>query len=397
MALHSLPARILSSLTALALVLTVTVSVAAAQVATPAAPPVPGVTVIASGLTNPRGFTWGDDGTLYLALAGTGGTEQLVVEATPLPLYPGQSASIVSVANGCTTPIADGLPSLFLADAGWVFGVTDVAILNGELYALAAGSTDPNSPNGIYKVTTDGTVTLVADLASWFADHPPTVVAPDYEPTGNPFDMEAGTDRLWVTEAVGGRLVTVTPDGTITLVADLSKDHLVPDGLALDGKGGAYVGFETTPPYGTGASKVVHVAADGTVTDAWTGLTALTDVVLGPDGTLYAAEMATNNLEQAPFLRPNSGVIVRQTGPDALEEVVTDISYPVFFAFDPTGALYLDYPGFGTLENRGQGIGVLVSIDISSGTPVSLAGMETPTPTCASANPGSSPVATPMG
>jgi sugar lactone lactonase YvrE len=394
---HRLSTRLLSSLTALALVLAAAVSVAAAQGATPIATPAPGVTVIASGLTNPRGFTWGDDGTLYLALAGTGGTEQLVIQATPLPLYPGQSGSIVSVADGCTTPIVDGLPSLLLADAGWVFGVTDVATLDGELYVLTAGSTDPNSPNGIYKVTTDGTVALVADLASWFADHPPTLVAPDYEPSGNPFDLEAGTDRLWVTEAVGGRLVTVTPDGTITLAADLSEGHMVPDGLALDGKGGAYVGFETTPPYPTGASKVVHVAADGTVTDAWTGLTALTDVVMGPDGALYAAEMATNNLGQAPFLRPNSGRIVRQTGPDALEEVVTDVPYPAFFAFDPTGALYLDYPGFGTIENRGENVGVLVSIDISSGTPVSLAGMDTPAPTCPGATPGPSPVATPMG
>ncbi len=44
-----------------------------AQEATPMAGALPdGVEVVASGLTNPRGFTWGADGELFLALAGTG-------------------------------------------------------------------------------------------------------------------------------------------------------------------------------------------------------------------------------------------------------------------------------------------------------------------------------------
>ena len=32
-----------------------------------------GIETVASGLTNPRGFGWGPDGTLYLAQAGWGG------------------------------------------------------------------------------------------------------------------------------------------------------------------------------------------------------------------------------------------------------------------------------------------------------------------------------------
>jgi sugar lactone lactonase YvrE len=369
-----------------------------AQDATPLAMPPAGVTVIASGLTNPRGFAWGPDGTLYLALAGTGGNQQVVIQSTPMPLFEGQSASIVSVANGCTTALVDGLPSLHFADVGWTFGISALAMLDGTLYALSTGGGASDSPNGIYRVGPDGSWTLFANLQMWFVDHPPTFRSPDYDPSGSLFDMEAGKDRLWITEAVGGRLLTVTPDGTITLVADLSEGHMVPDGLALDGHGGAYVGFETTPPYTDGSSKVVHVTADGKVTDAWTGLTALTDVEMGPDGMLYAAEMASNNLDQAPFLRPNSGRVVRQTGPDSLEPVVTDVPYPVYLGFDSAGTLYLDYPAFG--ENRGEGLGALVSIDISSGTPISLAGMAMTGPTCltgaATPAPSPMPVATPV-
>ena len=60
---------------------------------------------------------------------------------------------------------------------------------------------------------------------------------------------------------------------------------------------------------------------------------------MGPDGTLYAAEMATGNLDTEPFLSPGSGRVVRQNGPDGLDEVLTDVAYPVTLGFDPDGAI----------------------------------------------------------
>jgi hypothetical protein len=355
-----------------------------AQDATPmASPAAAGVEVVASGLTNPRGFTWGEDGTLYLALAGTGGPDAFEAETasgTPTTYMVGVTSSIVTVAGGCPTPYSEEFVSALWMDQPWIWGAMDVVFLDGQLYALAGAGTATGG-NGIYRVNADGTTELVADLGAWAAENPTEVIPPDYETGGSWFDLEAGTDRLWVTEAVGGRLMTVTPDGEITLVADLSEGHLVPTGIALDDEGGAYVGHETTFPYPDGASKVIHVAADGTVTDAWTGLTAVTDIALGPDGMLYAAEMATNNLEEEPFLNPNSGRIVRQTGPDSLEEVATGIPYPVYLGFDDAGALYLSYPAF-ALEPPGEGIGTLVRLDLSGSLPISLAGMETPAPSC---------------
>src|SRR5215208_5688248 len=47
----------------------------AAQEASPVASPTTGApSAVASGLVNPRGFLWTDDGTLFVAQAGTGGT-----------------------------------------------------------------------------------------------------------------------------------------------------------------------------------------------------------------------------------------------------------------------------------------------------------------------------------
>jgi plastocyanin len=122
------------------------------------------------------------------------------------------------------------------------------------------------------------------------------------------------------------------------------------------------------------------VAPDGTVTDAWTGLTAGTDLAMGPDGLLYAAEMATGNLDEPPYLNPGTGRIVRQTGPESLEPVVVDADYPVYLGFGPDGALYLTYPAFG--PESGEGQGALLRIDLSADLPVSLAGLGELAPTC---------------
>jgi len=359
----------------------------ASQSASPVATPTgnSAIEVVANGLTNPRGFTWGADGTLYLALAGTGGADPIELEGTPLPFFGGQTSSIVTVSDGCTTPLLEGLPSGYWSEANWTWGIMDLAILNGELYALSGGGSaswgQPDTPNGIYRVLADGTWELVADLGAWSSENETSFIPPDDDPNGSWFDLEAGTDRLWVTEAVRGQVITVTPDGQVERAADLSQGHLVPTGLVVDDQGGAYVGFETVVPYPDGGSKVVYIAPDGTVTDHWTGLTAVTDLVMGPDGILYASEMATGNLLEPPYLNPGSGRIVRQTGPDSLEVVASDIDYPVFLGFDGSGELYVTAPAFG--DNRGEGIGWIARVDVSQ-APVSFSGIGDMAPTCAS-------------
>lgn len=355
------------------------------QDATPEAAALPdGVEVVASGLTNPRGFTWGADGTLFLALAGIGGDlEGKLDDGTPDGFFGGYTASVVSVADGCTAPVAEELPSGLWRDAGWIWGAMDVAILGDQMYVLSGGggveAGFPDDPNGVYRIGEDGSAELVADLSAWFRENPPEFQPPDYGQDGSLFEIEAGEDRLWLTEAVGGRLMTVTPDGEITLVADLSVDHMVPDGITLDGEGGAYVAHETVVPYPEGAANVLHVAADGTVTEHWTGLTAMTGLTAAPDGTLYAAEMATNNTEEPPYLTPDSGRIVRMTGSDSHEAVVTDIPYPVGLEFGADGMLYLTYPAWG--PDAGEGLGALLRIDPAAG-PISLAGIGTLPSSC---------------
>lgn len=326
-----------------------------ARQATPAPEDSSAVEVLATGLTNPRGFAWDADGGLYLALAGAGDDA---------------ASSIVTVADGCVSPVAEDLPSLYVSSLGWVWGVMDLAFVGDELYALSGAW---NEPTGIYRVLDDGSWEIVADLGAWFTENPTSFIAPDYNPLGSLFDLETDGETFWVSEAVGGRVVTATADGRVELLADLSEGHPVPTGIALDGEGGAYVAYLTSAPYPDGSSKVVHVAADGAVTDYWTGLTAVNDVAVGPDGALYAAEMATGNTDEPPFLTPNSGRVVRMTGPASLEPVLVDIDAPVHLGFDAGGALYVTLPAY--VPDNGQGAGSFVRVDVSGDLPISLAGV----------------------
>ena len=204
-----------------------------------------------------------------------------------------------------------------------------------------------------------------------------------YPNTGNPFAMVAdeASSLLWVVDALNGLVFTVQLDGTVTLAADLSAGHPVPTGIALDPAGGIYVGTLTSVPFSDGAAKVVHVAADGTVTDAWTGLTTVTGVAVGPDGALYAVEMSTGNLEEEPFLTPGSGRLVRQTGPESMEAVVSGLMFPVALKAAPDGALSIALPALGADDGSGQ----IVQVATAAGAASPVAGTMADAPQCARA------------
>ena len=327
--------------------------------------------VVASGLISPRAFTWGADGTLYVAQAGTGGTTAATEEAPVSkiigPFKGGPTASVVRIDAGCPVLVADGLPSV-VSGTGEMLGAEAVAILGDHLYVSVDGGGpvhgNPDAPSGVYRVLEDGTTEVVADLSAWTRANPVATLPPDDDPDAAGFSMVAdeAAGLLWVANPNSGEVLTVSPDGAVTRVADLSSPHLVPTGMVLDPEGGVYVGFLTPVPFPDGASKVIHVAADGTVEDVWTGLTAVTSVAIGADGTLYATEMSTGNTEKPPFMVPGSGRVVHQTGPDSAEPVAEGLMMPIASAFGPDGALYIALPGSGA----NQGEGMIGRIDLAA-------------------------------
>lgn len=347
---------------------------AAAQEASPVADEGDeGLSIVASGLTNPRGFLWTADGTIYVAQAGVGGESPGTPEAPPPvgPFSGAATASIVRIDAGCPVVVVEGLPSS-INGLGDVLGAEDLAVLGDQLYASVDGGGEfhgnVDQPSGVYRILANGEAELIADLSAWVRENPVASRPPDFDPDAAGFSLiaDAATGTFWVVDPNSGQVLNVALDGTVTRIVDLSAGHMVPTGLAAAPQGGVYVGYLTAVPFPDGVSKVAHIAPDGTVTDVWSGLTAVTDVAVGPDGTLYATEMSTGNLMEPPFLVPGSGRIVRQTGPDSLEEVATGMGLPVSLAFGADGALYVAMPAVGADD----GDGMIARVDLAA-APVS--------------------------
>jgi plastocyanin len=296
-----------------------------------------GITLAADGIPNPRGFIWDGNGSMIVASGGIGGTAELPAD---------ESGSIFRIENGCPVTLASGFPSA--SAFGGRYGISDVAILDGTLYALGDGGFDVQpptpAPDGLYRIHADGSWQAIANIGAWVEANPTKLVPGDSDPGGEPFAMVSDGEAFWISESNHGQILRVTPDGAISRIADLSTTHPVPTGLALAPDGGVYVGFLTAAPFPDGSSKVVKVTADGTVTDVWTGLTAVTAVAVAPDGTLYAVEMSTGNATEPPFYRVGTGRVVRQTGPSSLEPVMTEMPQPVRASFGPDGGLYVAFP-----------------------------------------------------
>ncbi len=322
-----------------------------AELATPG--PDEAVAVVAAGLTNPRGFVFAPDGTLVVALAGREGPH----------------AGVVRIEEGCPVLVAGGLPAYRIV-FGAITGVADVAYLDGELYALlSGGDTDRgDTPNGLYRLDGAGGAELVADISAFIREHPVAEKPRDYDTDGQPYAMLAMGDAFWVTEGNSNQVLRVGLDGTVARVADLSQGHPIPTGIAPAPDGGAYVAFFTSTPYAEGSAKVVKVAPDGAVTDVWTGLTLVTALTLGPDGTLYALEMATGHGDDPGAIAPGTGRVVRMTGPDTAAPVVTGLALPVAMDFGPDGALYIAGPTFGADEGQGT----ILRVDLSGTEPIAV-------------------------
>lgn len=202
----------------------------------------PIITTYATGLTSPRGLTFGPDGRLYVAEAGTGGALAPANTAECprdiniySPYTAGYSGRVVRVlADGTKQTVADHLPSMTDAYGG-NYGPTDVAFIGSALYVLiemgGCSHAMPEDYPAILRVNPDGSTTSVANLNAWLAANPPHFIkdtdptTTDLEPGGVFHSMIAVGNLLYVVETNRGLLLKVDPStGSIQRLYDMSID-----------------------------------------------------------------------------------------------------------------------------------------------------------------------------
>src|SRR6476619_7096571 len=198
------------------------------------------VTTFATGFNNPRGLTFGPSGDLYVAEGGLGGTDSTVglcpqskgdaaqyTGSTNNPVLGGRISKVSP--TGQVSTVVNALPSSQTSPAlgSLVSGVSSVACVRGQLYGLLAGAGCGHGvatvPNGVFRVNSNGSWTMIANLSAFQAGHP--VAAPeeeDFEPDGTWYSMIAANDVLYPMDSNHGELDMVQPNGAISRVLDIS-------------------------------------------------------------------------------------------------------------------------------------------------------------------------------
>lgn len=343
-------------------------------------------TVYAAGLEGPRGLRFGPDGYLYVAEAGTGGTNSTgtTCQQVPAPVGPytgGMTARISKIgSDGTRTTVASGFPST-QDSLGDVIGVADVVFLDGTLYAVVAGGGcshgNPDSPSGIAQVNRNtGHWSLIADVGAFLKTHPAKYEsADDFEPDGTLYSAIAVAGKLYTVEPNHGQVLSVSKGGAIKQVVDISasEGHIVPTAIA-ERRGLFYVGNLNLFPIDPEWARILTISKDGFDDDvapgfdndghgyhivaSKAGFTTVVAVDFGPDGLLYALELSA-----APgFPTPGAGKVVRVKRSGEIEDVVTGLTVPTGMTFGPDGRLYIS-----NLGAAPPGAGQILRFDIAPG------------------------------
>ena len=324
-------------------------------------------TVFATGLHNPRGLEFGPDGYLYVAEGGIGGSNSTVgqCEQVPPPIGPytgsedGASIAKINSSGGVST-FASGFPSSETSaiTGGLASGVSDVAFINGQMYALLAGAGCSHgvlgTDNGIVRVDSDGTWHMIANLSEFWQSHPVAhPEADDFEPDGTPYSMVAVRGDLYVVEPNHGEIDRVTTSGNISRVVDISAHygHIVPTSIGYHGN--FFVGNLGTFPIDPGTESVFKVTPSGQIKPWISGLTTVVGVAFDAQNRMYVLQMGAYS-DATTLPAANTGSVLRVSRNGRTQTIADGLNLPTAMTFGPDGALYVSVNGYFSSDGSGE-------------------------------------------
>lgn len=243
--------------------------------------------VIADGFTSPRGITYDSDGNLYVVEAGTGGNLQ--AESAFGPVAVGGTGALKMVdSDGRTEILLQNLPSMGPANSSR--GAQDVIVTDDTIWLLI-GQTPAGLPLSQSILKIDRATLRVLDVIDLFSVE--VEQNPDDDITeSNPTSFDVTDDGVfYIADASCNCIMSWSEGNAVDIFTSWSiDDNPVPTGIAVGNDNDLYVGFLSEFPFDVGSAQIQRWSLDGELLETFGGLTAVVEVLVTDDGTVYAVE-----------------------------------------------------------------------------------------------------------
>ncbi len=316
--------------------------------------------VVMSGLNSPRGLSFGPEGGLYVAEAGTavlnGGCVGYLEGTNPATKCYSGTGSVSRLWKGTQTRFVTGLPSTYIVGSGFASGPQDIAFLGRGSAMVALGwggdpalraALGPGAANAgtLIQLQPSGGYRVVADVSGFESTANPGGGLLD----SNPYGVHVEGSKTFVVDAGGNSLVEVAANGRISLVATFPATPAPPPWLQAEAvptrvrrgpDGALYVSTLTGVPFLNGSAKIYRVVPGQAPSAFLEGFKAITDFAFAPDGGVYVLQFATGSVF---FAGP--GVLIRVAPDGTRSTVVANLFHPTGLAIDGAGNIYVSNRG----------------------------------------------------
>ena len=338
------------------------------------------ISIVASGLQDPRGMSFGPGSELYVAEAGT--TEGVFVPPPPPfvdpatltrdrcfvdwpvgPATPGFTGRISKVTSrGKVVVVASGLPSFATNTliGGDRMGVSAVAFAADRLYALTPGGGcshgHPTDPNALIRVFRNGASYPVYDLGDYLRTHADSKdpAGGDFEPDGTWYSLVRAFGGFYTMEPNHGVMVRLQANGALTQVVNLWDlvSQIDPNGdgdktftALIQHRGAFYIGTLGRIDQDFAAG-IYQLSRDGTrIKQVAQGLHGVVGLAFDKRNRLYVLETTAAGVNP-PLSDPTAGRLVRVESDGTLTEIVTGLAFPTALLAGKHGEFYVTNCGY---------------------------------------------------
>ncbi|MEO7965942.1 MAG: ScyD/ScyE family protein [Gemmatimonadaceae bacterium] len=317
------------------------------------------VSVVMSGLDNPRGLGFAPNGALYVTEAGNTTVNGACLTTPRGEICFSGTGAVTRLWKGQQSRVISGLPSAVFPATSEVTGPQDIGFRGAARAFVTIGwGGDPRGrsalgPNGLklgnlFSFDLSGHSNYVADIGAFEVANNPAGGPID----SNPFGLLTEPTEQFVTDAGGNALLRVS-DGAVSTVATFgpipvpagpfnppfTQSDPVPTRVSRGPDGALYVSVLTGVPFLPGAASIYRVVPGQAPTVFAGGFTTITDHAWDRGGSLYVLQFASQ-----PFLG-GPGSVVRVDPNGTRTVIIATLTNPTGIAIGHDGGIFVANKG----------------------------------------------------